>query len=485
MQLVSLLATATVLARLAGGEVTLDDATREVSFRSRDEAQFRALKGLDGERGRLDVLRRCALRRTIGQPGDDPALEARAEAFRRDDFLGRWAARSYDLPVDVPAAEAVRAELERTLPDLPERWRLWHIFLAAPTESARAAARLRLELLRPGLTTLVEFERRARELSESESAARGGRLGIVKQGFLRPEVEAVLRTLPVAQVSPPVVTGPGVHLFWVEERMPAGKGLDAARVEREVARRRAAAVAANRAQVLARAPAARLAGATERENENDRLWQVALAEGRLLEEDRRRGDDVAADLRMRSRLESEAENRIVEPTESEIAEHHAGHPERFRQPEQLAVRTLRLPIPRDRDPFAEELRLEAEVAAVRAAGGGLEALGRERGLPLTTLALQPLIEVAGALGPPVFEQVKGLTAGEISAPIHDAEVWVIVEVTAREPARPLAAAEAAPQVRAAIRAERRRAALARRTSELLAGLELTDEGRQWVAEGAE
>ena len=520
MNLVQLLTTTTVLARLAGAEVALDDAVREERYRSPDEAQFRAVKSLDGERGRLDVLRRCALRRTIGGPGADPLLEARADALRRDDFLGRWAARGYDLPVEVPEPAAVRAELERTLPNLPERWRLSHIFLAAPTEEARTAAIARLAALRPTLRTLEEFQRQAQAISQSESARRNGRLGVIKPGFLRLEAEAVIRALPVGQVSEPVVTGPGVHLFWVEEVLPAGRWLTDDRVEHEVARRRAAAVADNRRQALARAPTAEVgpigrdglpaylkigettmpgeflravvASADRPERleawiESERLWRLAGGEGRVRAEERRRGDDVAADLRLRSRLESAAESRIVEPTEEEIAARFAAHPERYRRPEQMAVRFLRLPIPRDRDPFDEERRLEAEIAASRATGVGLEALATARALPAAALSvsdLRPILEVAGELGPQVFEQVKGLAPGALSAPIHDAEDWVVVEVKAREAARPLSAAEAAADVRAAIRAERRRAELAARASELLVGFELTGEGRQWVAEGA-
>ncbi len=519
MNFVQLLTTATVLARLTGAEVALDDAVREERYRGRDEAQFRAVKGLDGERGRLDVLRRCALRRAIGQPGDDPALEARAEAFRRDDFLGRWAARGYDLPIATPAGEAVRAELERSLPDLPERWRLSHIFLAAATEEERSAAVERLAALCPTLRTLEEFGRQARSISQSESARRNGRLGVVKPGFLRPEAEVVIRALPLGQVSAPVVTGPGVHLFWVEEHFPAGRGLTDKDVERELARRRAAAVADNRRQALARAPRAELGqpasdglpaylriGETTMPGElvravvasadppellsawieSERLWHLARLERRLSLEEQRRGDDVAADLRLRSRIERAAESRIVDPTEEEIAARFSANPARYRRPEQMAVRFLRLAIPRDRDPFAEERRLEAEIVASRETGGGLEAVAAARALSAAALSvvdLRPLIEVAGELGPQVFEQVKDLAPGALSAPIHDAFDWVVVEVTAREAARPLAAAEAAPEVRAAIRAERRRAGLAARATELLAGFELTDAGRQWVAEG--
>ncbi len=81
-----------------------------------------------------------------------------------------------------------------------------------------------------GATT---FEALAKERSEDSSSAQGGDLGWSKPGSFVPEFEEVMTTLPLGEVSDPVISRFGVHLIQVLERRQAA--LDA-RQEREQAR---------------------------------------------------------------------------------------------------------------------------------------------------------------------------------------------------------------------------------------------------------
>ncbi|RLB78385.1 MAG: foldase, partial [Deltaproteobacteria bacterium] len=62
----------------------------------------------------------------------------------------------------------------------------------------------------------------AREYSQSPDRENGGALGYFSAGQLPAEFDAVLFKLPVKQVSTPVESPYGFHLFLVERRRKAG-----------------------------------------------------------------------------------------------------------------------------------------------------------------------------------------------------------------------------------------------------------------------
>lgn len=106
-----------------------------------------------------------------------------------------------------------------------------------------------------GLAGGADFVALSREISEAANADDGGELGMVSQGTLPPELDAVIFKLAAGEISKPVKSPSGFHIFEVLERTPAGPP---ARAEVEGQVRREAAEAATRRHV--RACIDRLAG---------------------------------------------------------------------------------------------------------------------------------------------------------------------------------------------------------------------------------
>jgi parvulin-like peptidyl-prolyl isomerase len=483
-------ALATVLASWHGMPITLADATREETLRSRDEAQFREVQGHDLERSRSDVLRRFALRHALGAPGDDPVLEAKARGFARDWFLGVWASRNYDLPSAAVDREVVRRELAASLPSLPQRWKVSHILLAATSPTEQAAAVAKLTSLRALVHNADDFARLAREYSQSQTARRDGRLGTVRPGWLRPAAEAAVAALAPGAVSEPVVVDGGVHLFYLHESHPPGQDLSEARLDRAVREREATVRLEARRQRLAAAPSvpspsaavlAALASTPERQAawlEAERLLAAAGALGVVLPTEQARLVDLAADVRLRARLNGQAAATVVHPTATEVAQRFQSDPNAWRRPEHLAAEVLRVAIDRNTDP-REQLEGLIELTGE----GDLAAAAVALGVTLERVDLLPGLEVAGALGPLVFDATKGLATGRVSAPIQDDGDLVVVRYTTREPGRLLSPQEAAPLVTEALLAERRKLATGTLSGSIVRDLELTAEGIAWTRGG--
>jgi len=96
----------------------------------------------------------------------------------------------------------------------------------------QAAARTARERLRSG----EDFATVSRETSRAPNAAAGGEIGWIERGQLPPEFEAAVFGLAPGEVSEPVASTAGWHLFQVTERIGAGAGPD------PIARERARAV---------------------------------------------------------------------------------------------------------------------------------------------------------------------------------------------------------------------------------------------------
>jgi parvulin-like peptidyl-prolyl isomerase len=85
-----------------------------------------------------------------------------------------------------------------------KQYRARHILLS-DTEDAEYV----LELLARGDT----FEQIAKELSECETASKGGDLGLFGTGIMVPEFERALSKLEVDEISKPVKTKFGFHII--------------------------------------------------------------------------------------------------------------------------------------------------------------------------------------------------------------------------------------------------------------------------------
>ena len=121
-------------------------------------------------------------------------------------------------PERIQEAYAARA----TEFDKPERVRARHILVRVPAaadDSARAAARARLEQARARIEAGESFALVASEVSEDGSAAQGGDLGEFQRGAMVSAFEEVAFSLEPGALSDPVETQFGLHLILVEEKL--------------------------------------------------------------------------------------------------------------------------------------------------------------------------------------------------------------------------------------------------------------------------
>jgi hypothetical protein len=112
-------------------------------------------------------------------------------------------------------------------------------YLAAHPEFASGGERIKLrQLVLPDQSTArsardrsrsgEDFVRLSRELSRAPNAADGGMLGWVERGQLPPEFEAAVFGLSEGEVSEPVPSNAGWHVFQAMERRNPGSGPDPA-----------------------------------------------------------------------------------------------------------------------------------------------------------------------------------------------------------------------------------------------------------------
>lgn len=116
--------------------------------------------------------------------------------------------------------QAHRAEFEGE-----DEVKVRHLFLplaagASDADAQRVLAQARQ--LAGRVAAGESFAKLARELSKGPNAQEGGDLGWLAPGRIDPSLERAVFALQPGQVSAPVRAGPGVHLFFVEERRKGG-----------------------------------------------------------------------------------------------------------------------------------------------------------------------------------------------------------------------------------------------------------------------
>jgi len=146
-------------------------------------------------------------------------------------------------------SEPSEAEIDTYLASHPEllqgEERILVRQLILSDEAAATAARERL-------LAGADFDELSRRLSRAPNAAEGGRLGWLRRDQLPPKFEAALMSLGPGQVSVPVESNSGWHVFQVVDRRESGSAADPelrAQVRRSLA---AATAEATRTQCLAR-----------------------------------------------------------------------------------------------------------------------------------------------------------------------------------------------------------------------------------------
>lgn len=101
----------------------------------------------------------------------------------------------------------------------PEEYQLSQI-LIRPQNQDDGAARGRAEAIVAALKQGDNFEDLALRFSEGLNAARGGRLGLVRQGELIPSIEQALAPLPIGGISDVVESPDGLHILRVDDKKP-------------------------------------------------------------------------------------------------------------------------------------------------------------------------------------------------------------------------------------------------------------------------
>ncbi len=117
-------------------------------------------------------------------------------------------------PAPTPSPVLVESETARRMRHVePERVRVRQMLL--PTRAQALAAEKRLH-------AGEDFIAVSRTMSLAPNASDGGNLGIIARGTLPPELEKVVFALSPKEISKPVRSPSGYHIFQVLEKIPAG-----------------------------------------------------------------------------------------------------------------------------------------------------------------------------------------------------------------------------------------------------------------------
>jgi len=214
-----------VLARYDGGTVTTRDVDAHIL---RLPANERPAPGEDLEAWYEELIRTLVVNRRLLAEARAAGLEntddfrLRHTAVRRQlavqSCLADWAPESGEV-----SAEQIRAEYEARAEQLqaPERRFTFHIYRRfEPGETATEAESAMLEL-RERILRGENFQRLALSESDSESRHRQGSIGWIIRGQLPQVFEDIVFSLEEGVPSSPLVSGDGIHLFQVDEILPA------------------------------------------------------------------------------------------------------------------------------------------------------------------------------------------------------------------------------------------------------------------------
>jgi peptidyl-prolyl cis-trans isomerase SurA len=129
--------------------------------------------------------------------------------------------RKVTLRVSVTEAEITRyLDENRSKLETGLSFHARHILVTPETndDTGWESARIKAEMLRTQLEDGADFVELARQHSRDASAKDGGDLGTLKRGELAPEIESELLTLGPGQVSRPVRSPLGFHVFRLESK---------------------------------------------------------------------------------------------------------------------------------------------------------------------------------------------------------------------------------------------------------------------------
>ncbi len=102
----------------------------------------------------------------------------------------------------------------------PEEYQLSQILLKARPQPEMAETLARAKDILAALRKGGNFDELALQSSEGINAGRGGKLGLVRQGELHPQIERAIAFLPVGDISDVIDTSEGLHIIRVDEKTP-------------------------------------------------------------------------------------------------------------------------------------------------------------------------------------------------------------------------------------------------------------------------
>ncbi len=102
----------------------------------------------------------------------------------------------------------------------PEEYQLSQILIKPRTPDDLSVSQGRAEALLATLKQGESFEELALRFSDGADAARGGRLGLVRQGELIPALEQALTSLKIGEITGIVETPEGLHIVRVDDKKP-------------------------------------------------------------------------------------------------------------------------------------------------------------------------------------------------------------------------------------------------------------------------
>ncbi len=347
----------------------------------------------------------------------------------------------------------------------------------AASPADRDAARAHMETLRARVVAGEVFADLARAESDSSTRERGGAAGFVALEDLRPELARVVAGLEPGDLSPVIELPGGFVLLLCGGIDPEREAdLDEERagiVERLRAERVRARRAALEAEIAAGTPstpgAPPLAApgpsrSARLDAEARRLGWTPDADDRILTH--------WQGLALRAQLAADlaVAERIVEPTAAEIAAAWAAPGAGWIESRQRHLRALTLAIDRGRAASTYESFLAAgrELAAGAPPARALERT-QEAVAPLARLEELGWLtdDEVWALGRNADTAIRALAVGRLSPAVQEGRSLRIFELLGERPERRKTLAEATPEIRSALVAERRRRAIVALRQEIL------------------
>ncbi len=207
-----------VLAVFDGGDVRKEELDRAILALPPAERQTQ----IESSERLEAIVRRLAFRRVMkNRMLTDGVEDVRTLEFIRDSLVRHATVELYFRDV-APPKPITTADIDGWIEEhpelgtLPSRRLVYTCFKGFSDGRSRDATIAEMEAVRRRIEEGEPFPQVAERESESETRHRRGLLGWISPGDVAPGLERVLEGLGEGELSGPIVTKDGVHLFWVK-----------------------------------------------------------------------------------------------------------------------------------------------------------------------------------------------------------------------------------------------------------------------------